>query len=136
VIGDAVNLASRLEGQSKAYDVTIVIGERTRELAPDFVCLELDRIAVVGKTQPTTIHTLLGDPGDPATAEIPGAVEPLVAAYRARDWAGVLEIADRQYGCFGGRFDKLIIIYAERATTFMADPPLEDWDGVYRARSK
>ncbi|MFN8924874.1 MAG: CHASE2 domain-containing protein [Rhodospirillales bacterium] len=136
VIGDAVNLASRLEGQSKAYDVTIVIGERTRELAPDFVCLELDRIAVVGKTQPTTIHTLLGDPGDPATAEIPGAVEPLVAAYRARDWAGVLEIADRQYGSFGGRFDKLIIIYAERATTFMADPPLEDWDGVYRARSK
>ncbi len=136
VIGDAVNLASRLEGQSKAYDVTIVIGARTRELAPDFVALELDRIAVMGKTQPTTIHTLLGDPGDPEAAAVPAAFDPLVAAYRARDWTGVLEIADRLHGAFGGRFDKLILLYAERATTFMADPPPEAWDGVYRARSK
>lgn len=136
VIGDAVNLASRLEGQSKTYDVQVVIGERTRELAPDFAAMELDRIAVMGKTQPTTIHALLGDPGDVPSETVAAAFAPLLARYRARDWAGVLELADRLHGDFGGRFDKFVHLYADRAMTFMAEPPGEEWDGVYRARSK
>jgi adenylate cyclase len=136
VIGDAVNLASRLEGQSKAYDVSIVIGERTRELAPDFTAMELDRIAVLGKTRPTTIHALVGMPDDIAARSMVEAMRPLVESYRAREWMAAIDCADVVHGMFGGRFDKLVVLYAERASAFMADPPPEDWDGVFRARSK
>ncbi len=61
VLGDAVNLAARLEGQSKNYGVDIVVGEATRALAPGWAMLEIDRVAVVGKTQAVRIHALLGD---------------------------------------------------------------------------
>ncbi len=60
--GDNVNLASRLEGQSKTYGVTIAIGDKTVRLAPDYAMLELDLIKVKGKTEAVRIHTLMGDP--------------------------------------------------------------------------
>jgi class 3 adenylate cyclase len=62
VLGDSVNLASRLEGQSKTYAVPIIISEQTQRLAPDFASLELDLIAVKGKKEAVRIFALLGDP--------------------------------------------------------------------------
>ena len=61
VLGDAVNLAARLEGQSKNYGVGIVIGEETYKRAPDYAVIELDLIAVKGKTEAVRIFSLLGD---------------------------------------------------------------------------
>src|SRR5260370_20096380 len=60
-LGDAVNLAARLEGQSKTYGLSIIIGEATREAAPSWAALELDRIAVAGKHEAVRIYALLGD---------------------------------------------------------------------------
>ena len=60
-MGDAVNLASRLEGQSKTYGLAIVIGEATRDAAPSWAALELDLIAVKGKAEAVRVYTLLGD---------------------------------------------------------------------------
>ena len=61
VIGDNVNVASRLEGQSKTYDVGTIVGESTTARAPDFAFLELDLLKVKGKTEATRIFALLGD---------------------------------------------------------------------------
>src|SRR5215475_7927001 len=61
-LGDAVNLASRLEGQCKTYVVGLIIGENTAQQVPDFVTLELDLITVKGKTEPARAFALLGDP--------------------------------------------------------------------------
>src|SRR5260370_3241610 len=71
-MGDAVNLASRLEGQSKTYGLSIVIGEATREAAPSWAALELDLVAVTGKQEAVRIYTLLGDRAYGAT---PGFTE-------------------------------------------------------------
>ena len=61
VLGDAVNLASRLEGQTKSYGVPIIIGSKTAQLAKEnFAVLELDCITVKGKTEPENIYTILG----------------------------------------------------------------------------
>ena len=68
VLGDAVNLASRLEGQSKTYAVPVIISEQTQRLAPDFASLELDLIAVKGKKEAVRIFALLGDPEVAASA--------------------------------------------------------------------
>src|SRR4029453_12614157 len=61
VIGDNVNVASRLEGQSKMYDVVTVVGESTTARAPDFAFLELDLLKVKGKTEATRVFGLFGD---------------------------------------------------------------------------
>ena len=81
VLGDGVNLASRLEGQSKSYGVKVVIGPRTRELAPDYAAVELDLIQVKGKTKPVNIYALLGGPELAATPEFRALAEANLAVY-------------------------------------------------------
>lgn len=89
VLGDTVNLASRLEGQSKTYGVTTVIGEPTLAEAPEFATLELDLIKVKGKTEAVRIHALLGEPemtASPGFRSLAEVHEDMLAAYRAQDW--------------------------------------------------
>ncbi|MDD5656537.1 MAG: adenylate/guanylate cyclase domain-containing protein [Elusimicrobia bacterium] len=138
VLGDDVNLASRLEGQSKPYGVETVIGPRTRELAPDFAALELDLIKVKGKTRPVRIFTLLG-PAElarsPAFQEHARAHEAMLSAYRGRDW----DVAARRLNeCRQGKLplEKLYNLYGERIAAFRAAPPGPDWDGTFTATSK
>ncbi len=140
VLGDDVNLASRLEGQSKTYGVRIVIGPATREQAPEFAALELDLLRVKGKTKPVRVYALLGDA---ATAETEGfralarAHEDMLAAYRRRDWdkaSGFLREA-RGLGA-AWSLDKLYHLYEERIAALRADPPGPDWDGVATALTK
>ncbi|MDE2489349.1 MAG: adenylate/guanylate cyclase domain-containing protein [Elusimicrobia bacterium] len=140
VLGDDVNLASRLEGQSKAYGVGIVIGPRTREQAPEFAALELDLIKVKGKTRPVRIFALLGGP-DEASCEpfraLASAHERMLAAYRAQDWDGTERLIKEARGLADGRgLGKLYDLYASRAAAFRAAPPPADWDGVFTATSK
>jgi adenylate cyclase len=140
VLGDDVNLASRLEGQCKTYAVDIVIGENTFQRAPSLATLELDLIRVKGKKEAVRIHTLLGDENlreGNAFRVIQGNHDEMIAAYRAQRWD---EAADKIKACrelvdgfnLGGFYD----VYEERIAEYREAPPPPDWDGVYVATSK
>ncbi|HEY1798345.1 MAG TPA: adenylate/guanylate cyclase domain-containing protein [Stellaceae bacterium] len=138
VLGDAVNLAARLEPQSKTYDVAIVIGEETHNRAPGFAAIELDRIAVYGKQEAVRVYTLLGDEAvaaSPEFAALSARHEAMLACYRAQDWDGadsaLAACRDRD-----GRIERLYDLYAERVTYFRLNPPGPDWDGVFVASTK
>lgn len=140
VLGDTVNLASRLEGQSKPYGVYIVIGDETRKRAPDYAALELDLIKVKGKTEAVRIWTLLGRPAMAAEAwfkELEAAHNAMLAAYRAQDWAGARAGLKRCEELRNGlHIEGFYALMEERLATFEADPPGPDWDGVFTATSK
>ena len=138
VLGDAVNLASRLEGQSKTYGVDIVIGERTRELAPDWATLELDLIAVKGKSEAVRIFTLLGPATRAARPDFAThrlAHDGLLEAYRAVDFDAA---AGRLAECrqVAPSLDGLYALYEARLEAMGDEPPPADWDGVFVAQSK
>lgn len=141
VLGDSVNLASRLEGQSKLYGVRIIIGERTAELAGDeFVAVELDWIRVQGKRQPEVIYTLLGRRGDGSESlheETRDHIAKILEAYRNRNWARALRAIDsaRKSGN-GAHMTAFYDLYEQRVTEFRRHPPPGNWDGVYTAVSK
>jgi adenylate cyclase len=140
VLGDDVNLASRLEGQSKAYGVNIVIGPATREQAPDFAAIELDLIKVKGKTRPVHIFTLLGDPAAAVSPEFRALAErheAFLAAYRAQKWDDAERLLKEARGLGEPwHLAKLYDLYVERLAAFRADPPGAGWDGVFTATSK
>lgn len=140
VLGDNVNLASRLEGQSKPYGVTIVIGENSFLLAPDFACLELDLIKVKGKTEAVRIYTLLGRPEvaqEQRFLTLKQRHDLMLAAFRAQDWAGARErITGLRADDGGFHLDHLYDLYEERIADYEAAPPPADWDGVFTATSK
>jgi adenylate cyclase len=141
VLGDSVNLASRLEGQSKTYGVPVILGSRTAQAAHDkFAVLELDMITVKGKTQPETIYTMFGR-ADLAASDrfrkVQRAFDEMLARYRARDFAGAQKALElcRQVGeSFG--LQGLCDLYAARCATFVQDPPPTDWDGVFAFETK
>jgi adenylate cyclase len=140
VLGDDVNLASRLEGQSKSYGVNVVIGQTTREQAPEFAALELDLIKVKGKTRPVIIFALLGDPATARDDEfhaLEKAHVEMLYAYRHQDW----DAADRHLERADGmgerwRLRKLYALYRARIKAFRDEPPGPSWDGVFTATSK
>ncbi len=140
LIGDTVNLTSRLEGLSKLYGVSIVIGSALSDRLPDFAVLELDRVRVVGRDAPETVFALLGDESLAARPEFVALHQgggAMLAAYRARDWSeasrllvALAEPAER----FG--LTALLALYNERIAALSANPPPADWDGVFAAQSK
>jgi adenylate cyclase len=137
-MGDAVNLASRLEGQSKTYGLSVIIGEATREAAPSWAALELDLIAVKGKEEAVRIYTLLGDEaysGTPEFRALAAAHEAMLAAYRAQDWTGA-RVALAACRGRNARLEGLYDLYEERLAYFAANPPDPDWDGVFVALTK
>jgi Predicted transmembrane sensor domain len=140
VLGDTVNLASRLEGQSKPYGVHIVIGDETRKRAPDYAALELDLIKVKGKTEAVRIWTLLGHPavaGEPGFQALAAEHGTMLEAYRCQDWARARALVARCRERAGGlAIDGFYTLMEERIATFEADPPGADWDGVFTATSK
>jgi len=140
VLGDDVNLASRLEGQSKTYGVRIVIGPVTREQAPEFAALELDLLKVKGKTKPVRIYALLGDAHVAKSEEfraLAHAHEAMLASYREQDWSKAERYMKeaRKLGK-SWHLDKLYELYNERVSDFRAEPPGKNWDGVTTALSK
>jgi len=144
VLGDDVNLASRLEGQCKTYGVPMVLGERTAaSLGPRLTLLELDQIRVKGKTRPVRVYTVLGDAtarNDSAIRALLAAHDALLAAYRARDWdtANTALVDCRMQADASPITDltELYALYTERVTTFRAAPPPDDWDGVFAMTEK
>ena len=145
VLGDSVNLASRIEGQSKSYGLPIIVGSHTAAAANGkFATIEIDYLAVKGKKEPETVHALLGR-GDLAASagfrRLHEANAAMLARYRARDWDGAakaleeLRLAGRSAGpnC---DVDHYADLYRERIEMFRANPPPEGWSGVFEAQTK
>ena len=144
MLGDDVNLASRLEGQSKTYGVDIVVGENARKKAPDFTYLELDKIKVKGKTKPVRIFALLGDAEMQASesfSDLMKTHEELLAAYRAQEWNDAVKLIGKASNIATAldgevHLEKLYKLFAERVKIFRVDSPGKGWDGVFVATSK
>jgi adenylate cyclase len=136
VLGDPVNLASRLEGRSKEYGTPIIIGARTAEKVKDrFATLQIDLITVKGKTEPESIYALLGDQqvGDSEGFKTVAALmQDMLACYRNRDWAGAENALQRARSAPDHfSLDAIYGMYDERIQTFRKAPPPDSWDGVY-----
>jgi adenylate cyclase len=130
VMGDAVNLASRLEGITKVYGVGIVVGEATRLAAPEFVYRELDLVRVKGKHAPVAIHEPLGRPADldAAVLEELAAWDAALARVRAQDWDGAEHAIAALRAAHPRR--ALYLLYLERIARWRDAPPGAGWDGV------
>lgn len=141
VLGDAVNLASRLEGQSKTYGADILIGEDTRAAAPDFAAIEVDLIAVKGRAAAVRVYALLGETGvrDSETfQQLTVSQESLLSAYRGRNWHSALDhvVCCRGLALSEWKLGPLYDLYEERIADYLTAPPPDDWNGVYVAETK
>jgi adenylate cyclase len=132
VIGDSVNLASRLEALNKLYGTEIIIGEATRAAAGNAVIVrELDQVAVYGRSGSTRVYELIAlaeASGDAAAAWI-AAYERGLALYRERRWAEAIA-ALQKVAALKGEKDPPAVLLIERAGQYAAMPPAADWDGV------
>jgi adenylate cyclase len=139
-LGDAVNLASRLEGQSKNYGVLIVLGPITAErLDGEYFTLELDCIAVKGKKDGVNIHTVFYNPPAEQIAEWNDDKEVhnlMLQCYREQKWASAIKLVNDLKGAFAGEMDHYYDLWLERISEMQAANLPEDWDGVFRATSK
>ncbi len=136
VMGDAVNLGSRLEGITKEYGVDIIVGDGTKRLLSGIALREIDRVRVKGKDEPVTIYEPLGLESelDPLQrSEIDGWNRAL-AAYRIRDWNRAEQELLRLKTASANT--ELYDVFLERVAAFRGDSPGPDWDGVYRFESK
>jgi adenylate cyclase len=138
VIGDPVNVASRLEALNKLYGTQILIGERTREEAGDAILVRpLDRVAVYGKETGVEMYELVGL-AEEATAETRDWIalyEAGRAAFRAREWDRAIALFREVIARHGGS-DSVSALQIARAETFKAAPPPADWDGLVVMETK
>lgn len=139
-LGDAVNLASRLEGQSKPYGVKIVLGPITAErLGGEYFTLELDCIAVKGKKEGVTIYTVMYNPNPGAMPEWLMARDMhngMLTYYRQQKWDSAIELVNELKGEFDGEMDHYYDLWLERIEEMRNAKLPKDWDGVFRATSK
>ena len=137
IIGDTVNLASRIEGLTKYYGVTVAVGAALAARLPGFALLELDAVRVVGRDAPERIFALLGTPEAPPPRfeALAAGHADLLAAYRAQDWdAADAALAHGALDAAG--LGRLGAIYRERIAAYRIDPPGPAWDGVFQATEK
>ena len=138
-LGDSVNLASRLEGQSKTYGVDILLTEDTYRSASQLAAVELDLIQVVGKSEPTRIFALLGDEEVCTSTDFVRLVElqnEMLNTYRARQWEKTLELTDRLKQMQFEGMERYYSMFSERVLEYRATPPELDWGGVERRLMK
>jgi len=138
VLGDNVNLASRLEGLNKEYKTEILIGETTAELVGNaFVLRELDLVRVVGKQRPTRIYELraradgsLSTTEEAALRNYATALE----AYRMGRWPEAVRLFAEVLRCWPA--DGPALVMTQRCHVYADTPPPEGWDGVFAATRK
>ncbi len=141
VLGDSVNLASRLEGQSKEYGFPIIVGSKTALAVKDkFAILELDFIMVKGKKEPEVIYAIAGREDTAHSGRfqrLRNLTIEMLACYRSRDWVGALEAIER-----GRRTDEahalelLYNLYEARILDYQQTPPPQDWNGAFALLTK
>ncbi len=139
VLGDTVNLASRLEGASKTYGVDLILSESTASVLPDERLAELDLIRVKGRDSAVRIFTVLEASTEAAPAELDAVLarhRQIRAAYLAQRWEEALALmtdaGTRELFGLAPLYD----VYRERIAQFRAEPPGPGWDGVYHAHEK
>lgn len=140
LIGDTVNLASRIEGLTKFYGVQIAIGDALAARLPGFATLPLDLVRVTGRDRPEEVHALVGDEAvavDPDFVALTELHREMIAAYRAREWQIAAEKIANLRG-IAKRFGlgQVYEIYAVRIAQLATNPPSADWDMVYTATEK
>lgn len=138
VLGDPVSVASRLEGQTKPYGVLVIIGPDTyEEVKNDFICLELDCIAVKGKAIGLNIYTPLGE-----TSKVKADGSDLkmhatmLKLYRQQDFDQAIKFCKNLTGRFDGQMDHYYELWIERCEEMKTYDLPKNWDGVFRATSK
>jgi adenylate cyclase len=138
VLGDPVSVAARLEGQTKGYGVLIIIGPDTyQQVKDDFVCLELDCIAVKGKAIGLNIYTPLGETAhvnaDRADLQMHAA---MLELYRQQRFDQAIKFCQDLTGRFNGAMDHYYELWIERCEEMKQKELPSDWDGIYRATTK
>ena len=141
VLGDSVNLASRLEGQTKEYGFPIIVGSKTAMAVKEkFAILELDFIMVKGKREPEVIYAIAGREDTAQSGRfqrLRNLTIEMLACYRTRDWDGALAAIAR-----GRRTDEanslelLYNLYEARIRGYLEGPPPEDWNGAFELLTK
>lgn len=143
VIGDAVNLASRLEGLTKVYGLNVIISEFTMRACPDYYCREIDIVQVKGKNKPVKIYTpiCLQSAMTEAQQRIETAFTQALQAYQKQHWQISLDafndlltqsVKNTQLKIH----QSLVSLYIERCQYFIQCPPDESWNGVYKFITK
>ena len=138
-LGDAVNLASRLEGQSKNYGVLIVLGPETAaRLDNEFFTIELDCIAVKGKKEGVNIFTVFRNPEFNADRwnQAREQHNTMLYAYRQQNWDIAILAVSQLRGQFNGQMDHYYDLWLQRISEMRSAGLPKDWDGVFRATSK
>ncbi len=134
LLGDPVNLASRLEGLGKLYGIDLVIGEDTARRLDEPALIEVDLVAVKGKSQAGRVYTL------PAKRiEEQGFADShsaLLRAYRGKDWAAALGLLDDGRLAAASHLTPVYELYRRRIAYFASEAPPADWDGVFTADEK
>ncbi len=136
VLGDAVNLGSRLEGLTKNYGVNIIVSETTKAEIPEFVFRELDLVRVKGKNEPVAIFEPIGHKNDlekAVTSELTDYKRAL-RNFRAQSW----DKAELDFfNLTRANPNRLLYqVYLDRVAFYRSEPPGEDWDGVFTHTSK
>jgi adenylate cyclase len=142
VLGDSVNIASRLEAITKAYGIGILVGSETAARAKGKVALlPVDRVRVKGKTEPDTIHAVVGPVGIEGElwfSQLRTALAQMQVAYANADWEQAQRhLASARSADVGGVMGKLYDLFATRLQALAALPsPPDGWDGVYSLETK
>ena len=138
VIGDNVNLASRLEGANKFYRTKILLSEFTHELVKEKVfARELDLIVVKGKTRPVKIYELLSDKIESVSKEEKELVDLYcfgISKYRNREWGAAADFFEKVISLDPSDYPSEM--YLERSKVYEIDPPPDDWNGVFVMETK
>ena len=136
VLGDAVNLASRLEALTKIYGVPILIGEEVKAQIAPILCREIDIVRVKGKDKPVTIYEPLGldeTASEHARAQVLKWQDCLIA-YRAQKWDLALKLLNQLKT--QSSTNHIYALYEERINTYQQNAPAQNWDGVTTFTSK
>jgi adenylate cyclase len=141
VLGDSVNLASRLEGQSKEYGFPIIVGSKTALAVKDkFAILELDFIMVKGKKEPEVIYAIAGREDTAQSGRfqrLRNLTIEMLACYRSRDWEGALAAIGRGRNTDDAHALELLHnLYEARIRGYQKNPPPEDWNGAFALLTK
>jgi adenylate cyclase len=136
VMGDSVNLGSRLEGLTKQYGCDIIVSEFTQQQTPEVAYLELDRVRVKGKLEPVTIYEpiALYDTLTQEQQTMMRKHKEVLDLYYQREWTLALEILSNLITLFPDK--KLFTIYQSRVQEYQQNPPDKNWDGVFTHLSK
>ncbi|MCE9508417.1 MAG: adenylate/guanylate cyclase domain-containing protein [Alphaproteobacteria bacterium] len=139
-LGDTVNLASRLESQTKSYGVGVLISSTTRQQAPEFAAIEIDLLAVKGRSEPERVFALLGDAavaGSPAFLEYNTQHEEMLAAYRGKKWDETSVLIEKCQNLWPDLVS-LYDVYRQRIADIKSGSfsPGANWRGVWVAKDK